>query len=86
MASHARNGLVRLTREYFEPLYGYPLSDADINEIIDSLATYGAVLKEIKNGLDCTKSDTEIPVSFPQNAQVTSVASPHTFPKTGQLK
>jgi hypothetical protein len=73
-----------LTRNHFEPKYGYTLTDDEVDEIICSLAAYDAALRAIDEASSATDSPVNSSVTFPQIPQVSTVESPLTFPKTGQ--
>lgn len=87
-ASQTQRKLIEATRGQFQQYYETELTDADCLEIADNLTAYSNILRDIAapHPLDTTESPTLIPIGFPQNAQVPAVASPHTFPQTGQPK
>ena len=76
--------LRELARNQFEPLYGYPLSDADIDGIIENLTAYGRVLNEINNSIVAPTRPIQIPATFPQSAQVRTGRIQHSLPQSGQ--
>jgi hypothetical protein len=80
--------LIEATRGQFQKYYETELTDADCLEIADNLTAYSNILRDIAASppYEAISSPTKIPVTFPQIAQVSTVDSPLTFPKTGQLK
>ena len=82
----SRPKLHELTRNHFEPLYGSPLSDADVVEIIESLEAYGRALRDIKNSLTVPDSAAVTSSTILQNDQVGTATSLGTLHGTGQLK
>lgn len=82
----SRQKLRDFTRSHFEPLYGYELSDVDVDEIIESLAAYRSILREIKSGLEAPKSPSVNPAALPKSGQVRPSESPIGLPQIGQLR